>query len=526
MNKSVITDYLVIGGGVAGLRAAISLARSANVLLINKGANEESTSQKAQGGIAAVLNEEEGEIASHYQDTIDAGHGLCRPEAVQVLVQEGRERVEELIAWGAKFDKIGSRFASVLEGAHRKPRILRADGDATGVEIVKTLVQQVKKIPNIRHLSNHFAINLIIESGQCKGVLVFDEIKGMIYPILAQRVILASGGAGQLFERTTNPSVSTGDGVAMALLAGAVIEDMEFVQFHPTALSVSGAPPFLLSEAMRGEGARLVNADGKPFMDAYHPDKELAPRDIVTRAILNEIRQGQSVFLDLTILDADFIKKRFPTIYTTCKTYGIDITCNPIPIAPAAHYMMGGIKTDLFGRTSIDRLWAVGEVAVTGVHGANRLASNALLEGLVFGARIPTGTASGVLPLVGLDVQVSSGSTQPTGVVHSEPPSRLQKTLKQTMWNDVGIIRSEASLDRAAKKLQAMQWIVSTPIETIPPPSLREMLETRNMVIVASTLIAAAKRRKESLGAHFREDSPKGPCGPPYHIALTWDMVR
>jgi L-aspartate oxidase len=526
MNKPVITDYLVIGGGVAGLRAAIGLARSANVLLINKGANEESTSRKAQGGIAAVLNEEEGEIASHYQDTLDAGHGLCRPEAVRILVEEGRERVEELIAWGAKFDKIGSQFAPVLEGAHRRPRILRADGDATGVEIVKTLIQQVKKIPNIHHLSNHFAIHLIVESGQCKGVLVFDEIKGVIYPIFAQGVILATGGAGQLFERTTNPSVSTGDGMAMALLAGAVMEDMEFVQFHPTSLSLPDAPPFLLSEAMRGEGARLVNTDGKPFMDAYHTDKELAPRDIVTRAILNEMRQGQSVFLDLTILDADFIKKRFPTIYTTCKTYGVDITCNPIPVAPAAHYMMGGIKTDLLGRTSIDRLWAVGEVAVTGVHGANRLASNALLEGLVFGARAPqAGGGNLPLPLGAVEGQIFSPTT--TEACSPLPPvEMLQKTLKQTMWNDVGIIRSAASLDRAAKKLQEMQWIVSTPIETIPFPSLREVLETRNMVIVATTLITAAKQRKESIGAHFREDSPKGLCRPPYHIALTWDRVR
>ncbi|HEY5599333.1 MAG TPA: L-aspartate oxidase, partial [Candidatus Manganitrophaceae bacterium] len=387
--SEVKTDFLVIGGGVAGLRAAFGASRYGKVILLNKGLKSESNSQFAQGGIAAALNEDEEGVQSHYQDTLDAGRGLCREAAVKALVEEGPQRIHELIAWGAKFDKIGAEFALAKEGAHSRRRILRAKGDATGHEIVRALKSKARKQKNISIRNGYFTVDLLMEGAVCRGAWALDERRGLPALFLAERVILATGGAGQVYRRTTNPPVATGDGIAMALRAGAVLEDMEFFQFHPTSLALPSAPSFLLSEAMRGEGAILRDGEGKPFMDRYHPDAELAPRDLVTRAIWDKMLHGDRphVFLDLTHLNASFVRERFPKIYATCLRYGVDITKEPIPVAPSAHYLIGGVKTDLFGETTLQRLWAVGEVACVGVHGANRLASNSLLEGLVFGAR-------------------------------------------------------------------------------------------------------------------------------------------
>jgi L-aspartate oxidase len=495
--KETMFDFLVVGSGVAGLRGAISASRYGSVLILNKGSLNESASQNAQGGVATALNEEESEIDSHYQDTVDAGRGLCNEDAVRILVQEGPHRILELIEWGAEFDKIGSQFATVLEGAHTKNRILRAQGDATGAEIIRTLVEKARKIPNLHLLPNHFAIDLIVEEGICQGAWVLDQGNKRVYPIFAKGVILTTGGAGHVFSRTTNPTVATGDGIAMAIRAGAVVSDLEFVQFHPTSLLLPNAPPFLLSEAMRGEGALLRNSDGKLFMASYHPSAELAPRDIVTRAIWNEMRQGQSVFLDLSHLKPTFVKERFPTIDKTCRAFGIDIARDKIPVAPAAHYMMGGIKTDLSGRTNISRLWAAGEVAGTGVHGANRLASNALLEGLVFGARVGDDLEH---------VSTLEGRTMPPRPYidpHANPDAyyAVQKCVQETMWNDVGIIRSAPSLARAMKNIKECGWAISE------DGLSRLALETRNLVIVASAIITAACARKDSIGAHFLEDS-------------------
>ncbi len=500
--------FLVVGSGVAGLRAAISASRYGHVLILNKGGLNESASQNAQGGVAAAINEEEGEIDSHYQDTLDAGRGLCDADAVRVLVEEGPRRIQELIEWGAKFDKIGAQFATALEGAHRKSRILRAYGDATGAEIVRTLVEQARKIPNLHLLPNHFAVDLIVENGLCSGAYVLDQASNHIDLILARGVILTTGGAGQVFSRTTNPTVATGDGIAMAMRAGAVVSDMEFVQFHPTSLFLPDAPPFLLSEAMRGEGGLLRNSDDKLFMASFHPDAELAPRDIVTRAIWHQMRQGQRVFLDLTHLPPAFVRERFPTIDKTCRAFGINIARDKIPVAPAAHYMMGGIKTDLFGKTSIDRLWAAGEVAATGVHGANRLASNALLEGLVFGARVGDDLQKAPpFPPASPPASVRALGPRPYPLSDPEKYHAVQKCVKETMWNDVGIIRSATSLERAMKKIKEYEWVVSEQGVS------RLALETRNLVIVAEAVITAAQARKESIGAHFLEEEARPPEG-------------
>ncbi|MCG3111323.1 MAG: L-aspartate oxidase [Candidatus Manganitrophus sp. SB1] len=519
----ITTDFLIIGSGVAGLRAAIEASRYGEVIVLNKGWGNESNSAFAQGGIAAALSEEGEEIQSHIEDTIDAGKGLCRPEAVRILVEEGPQRIHELIAWGAEFDKVGDRYAFAREGAHRQSRILRAKGDATGNEIVRALVEEAKKRPNISVRNGHFTLDLFITTkGRkriCGGAWVLDERAAEPVLFKSRAVILATGGAGQVYRRTTNPPVATGDGLAMALRAGVSLEDMEFFQFHPTALSLPSAPCFLLSEAMRGEGAVLRDADGKPFMDRYHPDKELAPRDVVTRAIWDEMQHGkiQNVFLDLTHLKASFIKERFPMIYATCLQYGIDITRDRIPVAPSAHYLMGGIKTGLSGETSLPGLWAVGEVACTGVHGANRLASNSLLEGLVFGMRVGQAVAQ-TAPSAGERPEIPPKRFKPAS---DDRYLLVQKELRETMWNHVGIIRSESSLLEAIERWKRWDWVLRKPALS------RLALETRNMLIASAAMMEAALRRKESIGAHYREDFPLPDEGSSRgHVLLTRASLR
>lgn len=517
----VTTDFLIIGSGVAGLRAAIEASRYGEVIVLNKGWGNESNSTFAQGGIAAALSEEGEEIQSHIEDTIDAGKGLCRPEAVRILVEEGPQRIHELIAWGAEFDKIGDRYAFAREGAHRHSRILRAKGDATGNEIVRTLVLEARKRTNITVRNGHFTTDLFITTNGrkriCRGAWILDEREERPVLFLARAVILATGGAGQVYRRTTNPPVATGDGIAMALRAGVTLEDMEFFQFHPTALSLPSAPCFLLSEAMRGEGAILRNAHGKPFMDRYHLDKELAPRDVVTRAIWDEMHHGalQNVFLDLTHLKPTFVKERFPMIYATCLQYGIDITRDRIPVAPSAHYLMGGVQTGLSGETSLPGLWAVGEVACTGVHGANRLASNSLLEGLVFGMRVGQAVAR--------TTHSASGPEAPLKRFKPASAERyllVQKELRETMWNNVGIIRRESSLLEAVEKWRQWDWVLRKPALS------RLALETRNMLIASAAMMEAALRRKESIGAHYREDFPSPKEGSRGHVNLTRAALR
>lgn len=497
-------DFLVIGSGVAGLRAAVELSQKGRVLVLTKGHPLQSSSIHAQGGVAVAMSEED-DVSIHLTDTLKAGHGLCRKEAVRVLVEEGPERIQELIKWGAKFDKAGGKFAFAREAAHSRSRILRARGDATGNEMVRALIAQVNRQKAVQRVDHHFTVDLAIDGGRCCGAVVLDETSGRQFVLPARAVVLSTGGAGQIFARTTNPPNATGDGIAMALRAGAVLQDMEFIQFHPTALFLPSSPPFLLSEAMRGEGGQLRNNKGEVFMHRYHPMGALAPRDIVSRAIWVEMAatKARHVYLDVTHLGADFVKRRFPTIYATCLRYDIDITEEWIPISPSAHYMMGGVWTDVNGATTVPGLFAAGEVACSGVHGANRLASNSLLEGLVFGAR----AAEAAVAFAGRHSVPSLSSYEaairPGQFGTLEDAEKLRSSLRRTMWGQVGIIRSGESLIRACAQLSRWAQVVSQPFAN------RAALEVKNMVQVAQCVAEAALWRENSVGAHYRSDFPQ-----------------
>ncbi|MEW6543161.1 MAG: L-aspartate oxidase [Nitrospirota bacterium] len=497
-------DFLVIGSGVAGLRAAIELSRHGRVLILTKGHPLESSSIYAQGGVAVALSEED-DVTIHFADTIKAGHGLCRREAVRTLVEEGPDRIQELIAWGAQFDKIGGKFAFAREAAHSRSRILRARGDATGNEMVRVLMAQARRCKRIRWLERHFTVDLVVVEGRCRGAVVLDEAAGVRFVLPALAVLLATGGAGQVYARTTNPPSATGDGLAMAFRAGAVLEDMEFVQFHPTALYLPSSPPFLLSEAIRGEGGRLRNIKGELFMRRYHPAGALAPRDIVARAIWSEMAATRSrhVYLDVTHLDAEFIKRRFPTIYSTCLRYDIDITEEWIPVSPSAHYLMGGVKTDTDGATSLPGLFAAGEVACSGVHGANRLASNSLLEGLVFGARAAVAASAFAHRAGRLPARVPSLSELDGGPLEIlKEADKLRSSLRRVMWGKVGIVRTRESLVSATAQLSRWARLVDRPFGS------RLDLEVKNLVQVAHCIAEAALWRENSVGAHYRADFP------------------
>jgi L-aspartate oxidase len=492
--ERIHTDFIVVGAGVAGLRAAIALASAGRVLVIAKDSLRESSSQYAQGGIAAALSDDD-EVALHEQDTLTAGDGLCDIAAVRTLVEEGPQAVEELIQWGTAFDRDGAALLFAREGAHSRNRVLHAHGDSTGREIVRSLYQHARSLRNITFQSFAAVTDLLMIDGAATGVSVFDETAGALIHVQARGVLLATGGLGRVFENTTNPDVATGDGVACAYRAGAAISDIEFVQFHPTALYIPSAPRFLLSEALRGEGAYLRNASGDRFMERYHPLKELAPRDVVSRSIVMEMRNSgdESAFLDLTHLPAGFVKSRFPRVYETCLQYGVNLETMPAPVRPAAHYAMGGVRTDLFGRTNIPGLFAAGEVACTGVHGANRLASNSLLEAVVFGGRAGAALAS----LEAISGATASASETATRFV----PAISERELRAVAWNSCGILRSGPELAAAHIKL------LTRNMEAMAAPS-RSGFELRNIHQVASLISAAALAREESRGGHYRTDFP------------------
>ncbi len=496
-------DFLVIGSGVAGLRAALELSRVGRVIVLTKGHPLQSNSIFAQGGVAVAMSEED-DVAIHLTDTVKAGHGLCRREAVRVLVEEGPDRIQELIRWGAKFDKTGGKFAFAREAAHSRSRILRARGDATGNEMVRALMTQVARQKQIVRLDYHFTVDLVVAEGRCCGAVVLDEHSGEQFILPAKAVLLSTGGAGQIFARTTNPPNATGDGMAMAFRAGAELQDMEFVQFHPTALYLPSSPPFLLSEAMRGEGGQLRNNKGEVFMPRYHPLGVLAPRDIVARAIWTEMAatRARHVYLDVTHLGSNFVKRRFPTIYATCLRHDIDITEEWIPVSPSAHYMMGGVATDINGATTLPGLFAAGEVACSGVHGANRLASNSLLEGLVFGMRAGAAAITWATRCSMPDITFHGERLKYGGAGQLEDAEKLRSSLRRTMWGQVGLVRSRESLIRATAHLARWEQMVSQSFTT------RTDLEVKNMVQVAHCVAEAALWRENSVGAHYRSDYP------------------
>jgi L-aspartate oxidase len=525
--KNSKPDFIVLGGGIAGMRAAIELAAHGNVLVLSKGELYESSTEHAQGGIAAALGEDD-EVSLHRDDTLRAGDGLCNEEAVRVLVEEGPKLINELIEWGMKFDRNGTKLAFTREGAHSRSRVLHAHGDSTGREILRALMAKAKTLPKIRVQPFTFALDLLVEDGRAAGVRYLEEKTGALRELRAQSVLLATGGLGQVYSETTNPSVACGDGVAIAFRGGAMASDMEFVQFHPTALFIKGAPRFLLSEALRGEGAQLRNLDLQRFMPHYHEGAELAPRDIVSRAIVSEMHKcgSEFVYLDMTALDAEHVKKRFPKIYATCMEYNIDITTDLVPVRPAAHYAMGGVATDLNGATTLRGLYAAGEVAATGVHGANRLASNSLLEGLVYGARAARAMREGSAPfsvaapasLAPAGAGEPNRASQDGGNLHPLEPGKLVAEVRPLLWEKVGIIRHGKSLGEAVARLNSLHLALSAEAQ-------RADYEALNILEVARLIATSALAREESRGAHYREDFPlKNETAPPQHSFVAREL--
>jgi L-aspartate oxidase len=502
------TDFVIVGGGIAGLRAAIGLASAGRVLVLTKAEPAESNTGYAQGGIAAAVGDDDSP-ALHAADTLRAGDGLCDEAAVRVLVERGPDGVRELIAWGAAFDRgADGRLVLGREAAHSVRRVLHA-GDATGREIGRVLWERVRTLPAIETIDHALATELVAEGDRACGVVYVDR-GGERHEVRAAATLLATGGAGQVFRETTNPSVATGDGVALAFAAGARVADLEFVQFHPTALKLAGAPRFLISEALRGEGARLVNDRGEPFMTRQHPDGDLAPRDVVARGIARESeRTGAPVFLTLAHLDPDYVVRRFPTIAAMCRQLGLDLARDPIPVGPAAHYIMGGVETDEWGRSSVPGLYAAGEVACTGVHGANRLASNSLLEGLVFGARAADamqaplrGAAPGIDRVSAERFPRASASTCSSKAVRSAIAS--VDAVRDLMWRSVGLFRDRDGLADAVAALDE----AAAAADAAPSDSL-ERRRLRSLIVVARLIAGAALRREESRGAHYRADCPE-----------------
>ena len=543
-------DYIIIGSGIAGVFTALLASKHGKVLILTKAELEENNTRYAQGGIAAAISPADSPRL-HYEDTVAAGAGLCDEAAVEVLTREAPGRIQDLLSLNVPFDRHGGDLALGLEGAHQVRRVLHAGGDATGYHIEKTLCRALAEA-GVEVIEGCFVTEIVMEGGRAAGVKTLPDQTGQVPGPRStlhrgRHIVLASGGAGQLFSHTTNPSVATGDGLALAYRAGAELADIEFYQFHPTALAIPGASTFLISEAVRGEGAYLRNADGERFMLRVHPQAELAPRDVVARAISDQmLRDGTaSVFLDLRHLPHQTIRKRFPTIDAHCRRVGLDMTTDPLPVAPAAHYLMGGVRTNIWGETNVPGLYACGEVACTGVHGANRLASNSLLEGLVFGARIVERTTqSRTLDDGQIDanaVRISEPATfadlcvfardpwvkspfaqSPKGKQRTQAYSADQlqgeepslASLQKLMWDRVGLIRDEAGLSAGRTLLAGWQSALLEP----QTPSEHEL---KNMVLIGKLMATAALERRESRGSHCRSDYPNADPQLRRHILLS-----
>jgi len=502
--QQLFTDCLVVGAGIAGLRAAIEAANRRNVTIVCKDTLENSNTWKAQGGIASVLDEADA-FESHIADTLNTGCGICDENVVDLVVRQGPELIEQLLGWGVEFDLVDGRIATTIEGGHSHSRIAHAHGDETGRIIAESLIRKVRGNPNIKIVENFYTIDLLTDDSRCVGVIGLDKHRGLQI-IWAANTILATGGAGQFYRETTNPEVATGDGLAMAYRAGAVLQDLEFVQFHPTTLYVAGASRALITETLRGEGAILLDNKGQRFMKDYHEAAELAPRDIVSRAILDQMLKTESthVYLDVRHLDKAYLAKRFPLISELCESFDIDVSRDLIPVRPSAHYMVGGVKTDISARTSIENLYACGEVASTGLHGANRLGSNSLLEGLVFG-KIAGQAVSGHKEKGDFHVKHPVTKYQ---IAHSDrtrlDTADVRNSLRALMWRNVGITRTAHLLDEAQERIRFWQRYV---MDKVFDSSVG--WECQNMLTVCLLIAQSAQKREESRGVHFRSDFPQ-----------------
>lgn len=495
------TDVLIIGGGLAGLRAANAVDPRLSVLIVTKDAVQQSNSHYAQGGIAGVM-EPEDRFEDHIQDTLTAGGALCDREVVELVVREAPLRIRELMEWGTKFDERAGELVLGREGGHSHHRIVHALGDATGKEVMRAMIERTRGLLNCQVRENVFTLDLLTLDGRCRGALVADKQHGRMM-VWAKQTILCAGGAGQVYRESTNPAVATGDGHAIAFRAGATMRDMEFVQFHPTVLYIAGSSRSLITEAMRGEGGRLVDRTGHRFMMEYDSRAELAPRDVVSQSIVRQMEKTRhpNVYLDMSHLDAEFVRQRFPGIAAVCSKFGIDIACDRIPVRPGAHYMIGGVIVDKEGRTSLPGLWAAGEVTSTGLHGANRLASNSLLEGLVFGNLAGRGASRvameipdsfQALPLINEPV---AKFTEPLDL------SDIRNSLKSLMWHAAGVERDEERLLEAAESIDHWRhYVLERQFDSAEGWELQNMLSTSLLIIEAATA------RRESRGVHFRTD--------------------
>ncbi|TWT99077.1 L-aspartate oxidase [Botrimarina colliarenosi] len=504
-------DVLIVGGGIAGLRAAMACDPRLSVLIVTKDHRRESNSTYAQGGIAGVLDPEDN-FANHVRDTLVAGANLCDPDVVDLVVREAPAHIRELMAWGAQFDlSDDGELLLGREGGHSHNRIAHALGDATGREIMRAMWVHARETLRAQVWENTFTIDLLTTpseltgESECRGALVWSPTHGKTF-VWAKQTILATGGAGQVFRETTNPAVATGDGHAIAYRAGAELADMEFMQFHPTVLYIAGSSRSLITEAMRGEGAWLIDADGHRFMPEYDERAELAPRDIVSRAIVHQMEKTRrpSVFLDLRHLDAEHVRARFPGIAKSCLEFGIDIATDPIPVRPGAHYLIGGVRVDEHAATTLPRLWAAGEATSSGLHGANRLASNSLLEGLVYGHRAGQGAAAAALE------EADTFRAIPL-VNEAAPKSKerldladIRNSLKSLMWLRAGVWREADGLAEAAESIQSWRRYVLTRQLTTP-----DGWELQNLLQVAELMIRSATKREESRGVHLRNDFPQ-----------------
>lgn len=500
----LFTDILVIGAGIAGLRAALEIPADLDVLVVTKDAIQQSSSSWAQGGIAGVMSPEDN-FENHIEDTHTAGAGLCDPAIVELVVREAPGQINDLIRFGTQFDEEDGQLALTREGGHSHRRIVHALGDATGHEVMRAIIERARHTSNLTLWDRVFTVDLLTYNGACAGAMV-SRGPGDRLLIWAKQTILASGGAGMVYRETTNPPVATGDGMAAAYRAGAELRDMEFMQFHPTVLYVAGSSRFLISEAVRGEGAYLRDKNGVRFMEAEDPRAELAPRDVVAQAIFRcmERTRHPNVYLDLSHLDPARVRLRFPGIERVCRGFGLDITHDPIPVRPGAHYMVGGVTVDSQGRTTVPNLWAAGEVTSTGLHGANRLASNSLLEGLVFGTSCGRGAAEAA-------TRMPDSFTVPPLRYQFEPEKAggldvadITNSLRSLMVRQMGVVRDRAGLQEAEHDVAFWcRYVLRKEFDS------REGWELQNLLTIARLMIAAALQREESRGVHFRGDFPK-----------------